>query len=266
MSRLLHGELVRLAATRLPVWTAVVAVAAGASITGLLALVGPEHATPPMPGIDTADGVALVLGINAMLLFLPALIGTVAVTSEYRHRTIGTTFLVAPRRARVLVAKLGVYSLVGLAYGAVTAASAGLALAGAAAVRGVPLGVTPAELGALLVRLALAAAVYTAIGVAIGALARHQLVAIGIVLGVFYFLEPLLMLVPGVNAVYAVLPGGATAALLASTFLGEAVAAEVPMLLAPQHLSAAGGALLLLAYAAAAAVAAVAVPLRRDLR
>ena len=35
----------------------------------------------------------------------------------------------------------------------------------------------------------------------------HQLLAIGIVLGYFYFLEHVLMLIPGVNTIYPFLPG-----------------------------------------------------------
>ena len=265
MTRLIRGEITRLFATRLPLLAAGIAVLAGATITGLLSLVGPENATPPMPGLDTAEGVGIVVGINGLLLFVPALIGAIAVTGEYRHRTIGTTFLVAPRRGAVLSAKLLVNGMLGLAYGMLTGAAAGLAVVGAAAARGIQPGVGPGELSLLLFRLAVAAAVYTVIGVAIGALARNQFAAIGIVLGYFYFLEPLLMLVPGVNQAFGYLPGGATAALMDSSFLGDAIASELPIL-APSSLTAAGGAAILLAYAAAATIVAIAVPLRRDLR
>lgn len=265
MNRLIRGEFVKLASTRLPVWAALLAVASGGAITGLIGFIGPEHSNPPMPGLDTPEGVAVVLGINAMLLFVPALIGTIAVTSEYRNRTIGTTFLVAPRRGAVLSAKLFVYGLMGLGYGALTSAAAGLAVMGAATARGVPLGTGAADLALLLVGLAVAAAVYMVMGVAIGALAGNQLIAVGIVLGHFYFLEPLLMIVPGINIVHPFLPGGATSALMGSTFLADAVASELSGLAAPT-VSAGLGAALLLAYAAVAAVAAVAVPLRRDLR
>lgn len=265
MMRLVRGEFTRLFATRLPVWSAALAVAAGALFTGLIGLVGTENGNPPMPGIDTPEGVAGVLGINGVLLFVPALIGTIAITGEYRHRTVGTTFLVAPRRGAVLAAKLVVFAAVGLGYGALMAGSAGVALVGAAAARGVALGATAGEIGLLLMRLAIAAAVYVLLGVAIGALARHQLVAVGIVLGTFYFLEPMLMILPGINLAYPYLPGGATASLLDFTFLGDAIASELP-LLAPRNVSALTGAGILVAYAAAASVAAIAVPLRRDLR
>ncbi|GAA1818320.1 ABC transporter permease [Agromyces neolithicus] len=265
MSRLIRGELTRLASTRLPLWTVLLAVASGGTMTALLGFIDPDQSNPPMPGLDTAEGVGVVLGINAMLLFVPALIGTIAVTSEYRHRTIGTTFLAAPHRGAVLSAKLLVYGLLGVVYGVLTSGAAGLAVSGAAAARGILLGTGPAELAMLLAGLAVAAAVYMVIGVAIGALAGNQLIAVGIVLGYFYFLEPLLMIVPGVNAVHPFLPGGATSALMGSTFLADALASELSGLAAPT-ISAGLGAGLLLAYAVVAAVAAVAVPLRRDLR
>lgn len=264
MMRLIRGETTRLFATRLPLWSAVLAVLAGGSVTGLLGLVGPAESTTPLPGLDTAEGVGIVVGINGLLLFVPALIGTIAITGEYRHRTIGATFLAAPRRGAVLVSKLLVYGALGLAYGVLTGMAAGLAVVGAASVHGLPLGVSLGELALLLARLAVAAMVYTVIGVAIGALARHQLLAVGIVLGYFYFLEHLLMIIPGVNMIYPYLPGGATSALLDFTFLGDAIGSETSLLV-PATISVLAGAGVLLAYAAAASLAAIAVPLRRDL-
>lgn len=59
------------------------------------------------------------------------------------------------------------------------------------------------------------------------------------------------MMVPGVNAIYPFLPGGATASLTSFDFLMVS-----PVL----------GAAILVAYAVIAAILAVSVPLRRDLR
>lgn len=265
MNRLIRGEFTKLFATRLPIWSLVIAAASGGALTGLLALVGPQNATPPLPGLDTVEGVGIVVGMSGLLLFVPALIGTIAVTSEYRHHTIGTTFLAAPRRGRVLAAKLVVFGALGIAYGVVASLFAGAAVVGAAALQGIELGIPLTGLVTLLARLSLAAAVYMILGVAIGALARHQLLAVGIVLGYFYFLEHVLMIIPGVNAIHSYLPGGATAALTDFTFLSDAIAEQLPTT-STVPTSPAIGALVLLAYAAAAACVAVAVPLRRDLR
>lgn len=265
MNRLIRGELAKLFATRLPMWSLIIAAGSGGGLTSMLAIVGPENATPPLPGLDTVEGVGIVVGMSGLLLFVPALIGTIAVTSEYRHRTIGTTFLAAPRRGRVLAAKLVVYGMLGIAYGLVASLFAGAAVALGATLQGVELGVPPAGLVTLLARLSLAAVVYMILGVAIGALARHQLLAVGIVVGYFYFLEHVLMIIPGVNAIHPYLPGGATAALTDFTFLSDAIAEQLPIA-STAPTSPAIGALVLLAYAAAAACVAIAVPLRRDLR
>ncbi|WP_433161559.1 ABC transporter permease subunit [Kribbella sp. CA-247076] len=264
MMQLIRGEFTRLWSVRLPRWVLLAAVLSGGGLTGILSLTGPENATPPMPGIDTPEGAGITVGIGGLMLFVPALLGTIAVTSEYRHRTIGTTFLAVPQRRRVLLAKLIVYGLSGLVYGVIASGASALALVGAAAVRGISLTIAPAELLVLLAKLAVAAAVYVVLGVAIGALAHNQLVAVGIVLGYFYFLEYVLMIIPGLNAIYAYLPGGATASLTAFTFLTDTVAAEMSTS-GPASMSPAGGALILLAYCAFSSVVAALVPLRRDL-
>jgi hypothetical protein len=260
----LRGELSRITATRLLLWAAIVAVAVAASLTGVLAFVGPEHANPPMPGIDTAEGAGMILGLGTVTLFIPALLGTVAVTSEYRHRTIGTTFLVVPRRGRVLGAKLLVFAVVGLVYGVLASLTTGLVLVSAAAIRGVELGVGLDDLAAVFGKLTIASAVYVLLGVAIGALARHQLLAIGVVLGYFYFLEYVIMLIPGVNVVYPYLPGGATASLTRFTFLTQTISEQTPLEAAPL-VSPLLGALILVGYTVVGALVALAVPLRRDI-
>ncbi|MGF2947663.1 ABC transporter permease [Microbacterium alcoholitolerans] len=261
----IRGELIKLSSLRLVLWTVLLAAACGALLTDALAFIGPENATPPMPGLDTADGVAIVLGLPTVMLFVPALIGTIAVTSEYRHRTIGTTFLAVPRRGRVLGAKLVVYTLLGLTYGIVCSVASGAALFAGAAARGVSIPVPIGEIVLPLIQLALAAAVYMVLGVSIGALARSQLIAIAIVLGYFYLLEFVLMMIPGVNAVYPFLPGGATASLTSFSFLTDAMA-EQTSLGSASLASPAMGAVILLAYAGVAGLVAVIVPLRRDLR
>ncbi|MEE6390335.1 ABC transporter permease [Microbacterium paraoxydans] len=260
-----YGEVLRLRATGVALWSALVALACGGGLTLLLALTGPQNAQPPMPDIDTPEGVGFVLGIGTVLLFVPALIGTIAIASEYRHRTIGTTLLVVPRRDRVLTAKLAVYTMLGLVYGMITSLSALLALIVATWTRGIPLGVDVADLTPALIQLSLAAAAYMLLGVGVGALARSPFVAIGVVLGYFLFVEYVLMMVPGVNVIYPFLPGGATASLTSFDFLTGAIASQTALTPATM-VSPMLGAAILLAYAVIAAILAVFAPLRRDLR
>jgi len=264
MKRVNTGELRRLFGTRIPAWAAVIALAAGAFFPAVISIVGPENATPPMPGLDTPEGVQIVLGIAGLTLFLPALLGVFAVAGEYQHRTIVTTFITAPRRGTVLVAKLLVYAFAGLGYGILLAASTGAVLLLHAGISGTPLGLASADLARDLAGVALAAVAYTAIGVAVGAITRNLLLAAGIVLGWFYLIEPMIMLIPGINTAYPLLPGGATASLVGFTFLTDAMSAQLH-LSGPSILSPWVGALVLFVYAAVAAAIAFVLPLRRDI-
>ncbi|MEU8249764.1 ABC transporter permease [Nonomuraea sp. NPDC048916] len=263
MTALLSAEWTRLTSTRLWLWGLLAALGSGA-LVGLLALVGPENFTPPLPGLDTTQGAHVLLGLLGFTVFAPALLGTIAVSSEYRHRTITTTTLFAPRRWTWLAAKLAVYTGAGLAYGALAATVAGGALFGAAALKGITLGLPAATVAALLARIALTMAVYTLLGVAVGALLRNQVTALVVVGAYFYMIETVLMLIPGIKVLYPYLPGGATAALTGFTYLADAIASQTGTS-AAQLLSAPAGGAVLVCYALIAVAIAVAAPLRRDI-
>ena len=132
------------------------------------------------------------------------------------------------------------------------------------AVHGTELGLGVGAVFGMVLKFGAAAAIYMLLGVGIGAVARHQLLAIGIVLGYFYLLENIMMIVPGVNALYPFLPGGATSALTGSAglqdMLAEQTGLSAPLLQAPLV-----GALLLLGYAIVAAAVATDWSLRRDI-
>ncbi|MDN3242631.1 hypothetical protein [Glycomyces tritici] len=262
MNRLVRAELRRLFSTPLWRWGPPVAVLSGGALTAVAVLVGPENFDPPMPGIDTGPGVRLALSLIGLTVLAPALFGALAVTSEYRHRTITYTFLFAPRRHRVLAAKLAAYALAGTGYGLIVAGSAAIALYGAASARGIEVGASPGAVAAMLACLAAAMAAYTVIGVGAGALLRDQTAALAVLGAYLYMVEHLLVLIPGVGAVYPFLPGGATAALTQASLMGEAsieVTGSAAALLPP-----ALGAAVLLAYALLAAAAGVLLPMRRD--
>ncbi|MFE2499960.1 ABC transporter permease [Streptomyces scopuliridis] len=263
MSALIKAEFRRLLATRLWLWALLTAVVLGGGMVGLLTAVGPENFSPPMPGLETKEGVLSVFGMLGFTVFVPAALGTLAMTSEYRHRTATFTFLFAPQRWQVLTAKLVTFGVAGLVYGLVQTGSAGAGFFGALAARGVTPGLATGTVIELLLRLALTMAVYTLLGVAMGALIRNQIVALAVVIGYLYMGELILMMIPGVNLLYPLLPGGATASLTSFTYLADVLADELstsPVSL----LSPVGGGLLLAGYALVAAAVAVLVPMRRD--
>lgn len=247
---MIKAELLRLVSTRLWLWSLVAAVLCGGGLVTLFALLGPENVQPPMPALDTPEGIRSVLGVLTVTALVPAVIGTVAMTSEYRHRTITVTFLFAPRRWRILTAKLVAFAVAGVCYGLTMAVSAGLALA----VHGdfvVPL------------RLAATMAIYMVLGVGVGALVRNQVAALAVVVGYLYFAELALLAIPGVNVVYPYLPGGATAALTDFAYIVDSLAEQTGQA-GRELLSAPMGAVVLAGYALVACALAIAFPLRRD--
>ncbi|WP_239091135.1 ABC transporter permease [Asanoa iriomotensis] len=259
----MRAELRRLLATRM--WSALLLAAAvlGGAMFGAMALVGPENFDPPMPGLDTETGLRAILGILGYTAFVPAAAGAIAATSEHRHHTAAVTFLFAPRRGRVLAAKLATYAVAGLAYGVVLAGSAGAALFTVAAARGISLGMPAGTVLALLARIGVAMMVYVLIGAGMGALIRNQVAALCVVIGYLYVGEPVLMMIPGVNALYPILPGGATAALTDFTYLADAMSDQLGSGTVPLLPPVVGG-LVLSAYALTAAAIAVLIPMRRD--
>ncbi|MFG2043668.1 ABC transporter permease [Dactylosporangium sp. NPDC048998] len=264
MTQLIKAEFRRLLATRMWFGLLLTAALLAGGLIGAMTLVGPEHFNPPMPGLDTEAGIRSILGILGYTAFVPAAIGTVAATSEYRHHTAAVTFLFAPRRWQVLAAKLITYGVAGLAYGIVLAGTAAVAFFGVAAARGVSLGLAAGTVLALLARIGVAMVVYLLLGVGVGALIRNQVVALFVVVGYLYMGETLIMMIPGANQLYPVLPGGATASLTDFTYLADALSQQLAT--TPVHLlPPAAGALLLVAYALAAAAIAVIVPMRRDI-
>ena len=86
----------------------------------------------------------------------------------------------------------------------------------------------------------------------------------GVVLGYFYFLEYVLLIIPGINTIYPFLPGGATAGLTSFTFITNAVT-EHTASDGPTLLPAPAAALVLIGYASITAGFATLAPLRRDL-
>jgi ABC-2 type transport system permease protein len=258
---MIAGEVKRLLSTRIWLWGTLAALASGGFVA-LLALVGPENFQPPLPPLRTEDGTRALLGMVVVTTIIPAMLGTTAITSEYRHQTITITYLFVPRRWAVLAAKLGVYAMAGLLYGLIAVTALGLGLVGAAAVHGTTLGLPVGTVVLLLLRISLAMAVYMVLGVAVGALLRNQIAAV-LTVGIYlYVVETALLVVPGVHVVYPFLPGGATAGLTGFTYLADATAQQTGTV--THLLSAPVGALVLLAYVLVASAVAVAVPLRRD--
>ena len=152
----------------------------------------------------------------------PVLLGALAVTGEFRHKTLTPTFLAEPHRSVVLGAKFVSELLLGAGFGVIAfLTSVGT---GAAALAAFGLDTELGEPGtwALIGRGVLAMALWATIGVGLGSLVPNQVAAIVIVLAFTQFIEPILRLAASLNDVTATvgqfLPGAASDALVGASF------------------------------------------------
>ena len=117
----------------------------------------------------------------SVITTLALLLGVVGMAGEYRHGTIITTLLAAPRRCDIVVAKVAAHALTGAAMAVVT-----IAVSLAIAVPWLMSAGVDVHLTAEVVRAAAAfiatTALYGALGVCAGAVFRNQTAAVGVVL------------------------------------------------------------------------------------
>lgn len=246
MRRLVRAELFKQRSTR-------TTLSLFASMLGLIVLVELLHGFGlPADRLGERANQLMVLGRGEFLAALfAALLGALSITSEIRHGTIRPTFLVTPRRARVIAAKGYASTLFGAAFG--LAGSALAASVGVAALhaRGIDVRLDGSEVVLLIAGGAAAAAFLAAIGVGIGALVRHQVPTMIGICAWLLFIEGLLVGdVAGIRKVGKFAPGAA----------GQALSGQFPGVL----LGVAAGGLLLAAYAIAAAFVGAIVTVRRD--
>lgn len=178
--------------------------------------------------------------------------GILAVAGEYRHKTIGGTYLVSPARGRVIGAKLVVYTVFGMLAG-VVCALVGLAVAAAWwSDKGASFAWGDSAMWATTGGGIAWDAAFAAIGVGVGALFRNLTGAIAAALAWIALVEGVVGQLIGNLARW--LP------YYAGQALGAGGASMLPQKLLPRW----GGAVVLAVYAAAFAVAAVSTSVRRD--
>lgn len=172
------------------------------------------------PGLDLAP--LLYSFASSIGYVFPVLLGALAVTTEFRHRTLTTTFLAEPHRTTVLSGKFVSQLIVGAVFGVIGFATSVGAGAAALAAFGLDTGLDSSDTWALVGRGILAMALWGTIGVGLGALVPNQVAAIVIVIAFTQFVEPVLRLVLSLNEATAsigrYLPGAASDALVGASF------------------------------------------------
>lgn len=276
MNRLLLSEFHKVFTTKLW-WALLIPVAAialllgfaGAAVAGLSAIVEDAGLTP-------AIALTMPLSMEQTTVFA-AVLGVIGGAGEFRHRTIGATYLTASSRGTVLAAKAIVHAGLGVLYGVVTAV---LCTAGAMVRSGTDTFPSTTDTLAIAAAGIVGVAGWCVLGVGIGMVVNNQIAVLVVVLVYMLFAEGLIGLllgtVLGADDLPKYLPGSGSTALqtdhgitvFASTFDDEAfgVREVVESLVgSADQLSWWGGGLLFAAYTAAFVAAGWFVGERRDI-
>ncbi len=208
MTALVRSELLRIRRTRATWGVLAAALLLVLAWTGMvLADVGTVTSFP-RGSIKLRDALLGSAGIGSLPLLV---LGVLAVTGEFHHRTATSTFLVTPRRWRVIAAKAIACTLIAVPIGVV--------LMAAPLITGILAGAIDLAPGTALAgnaaRGLLGFACWALLGVGVGAAIRNQTIAVAVPLLWFGVVEQIL---PSYQLQWLLpwLPGGVSAALAGS--------------------------------------------------
>jgi ABC-2 type transport system permease protein len=205
MNNLIRSELLKQRTVRLPaIALAAAAIAGGLTAIALITTTG--HAgNPPL---DRHSLSQIVHGPFAIVVGAALFLGVFGTAGELRHQTITSTLLVAPRRGRLVTAKVLVHAGLGATL-AVVASAVNLAVAIPwLSFEGIPLGGPIDAIRVLLGGIA-AAALFGAAGAGLGVLLGNQTAAVGISLVWLLAVEGLVVSLTSTPTLHEWLPGGA---------------------------------------------------------
>ena len=208
MNDLIRSELRKQRSVRLPAIALTAAGVAGALTAIALITTAGHDGNPPLQRGSLTE---LVHAPYAIVAGAALLAGILGVAGEFRHRTITSGLLAAPRRGRLLSAKVVVHAGFG-ALLAVVAAAVNLAVAIPwLSAQGVLLS-GPVDVAQVLIGGVAAGALFGAAGAGLGALIPNQTAAVTVSLVWLLAVEGLVVSFTSTPAVQRWLPGGALSA------------------------------------------------------
>ena len=227
MRAALVAEYRKLLSTRMW-WVLLIALAAYLGFIGVVLaasfVFAPEDQSgTTLHGLDAAKAIYGVT--NAIGYVFPLVIGSLAMTTEFRHQTITQSLLVEPRRGVFLGAKLIATVPLGLLYGVVGTAAVVVASAPVLGGWGDGAYLGRSDVIEVLALSVVVTAIWAVIGVAFGSVVPNQVAAIVVILAFTQFVEPIarfaLGAFDGLDQVAKFLPGAAADGLIGASFLGS---------------------------------------------
>jgi hypothetical protein len=258
MKNLLRSEWRKVITTKL--WWGLMAAAAAIAALAVVSQIastssgGPPGTVSPDPFIQASNQQSLAAAAAAGGVFALAF-GIIMMTTEFRHLTSRPTFLIQPRRGRVIGAKLIVAAAIGAVYGLASVVVVVAVMSPWLGTKGVSIGWVSNGLVVTLTRAVIAMAIYAVVGVGVGVLVRNQLAAVIGALAFLYVVEDLFAVIPFLKGCFRFLPGPAGGALVGSTSPGIGGPALTPV----------QGGLVFLGWGLALALAGWAFTMRRDI-
>jgi ABC-2 type transport system permease protein len=216
MIRLVQAEFVKLFSTKLWLWLLLGAFAMTALFMSFT--IGFDGAAGnTAPRLTTPEGQRNLFSVAASSGVWSLILGTIAVTGEFRHQTVTPTFLATPHRGRVVIAKLIAYLITGIGYGVATIAL-GLAVALPwLSSKNIDFSLGDNGIPGTLLGVIVGVAIYALLGVGLGALIRNQIAALVGALVYLFIIEQFLAAIPKVRDYYKFFPGGANSSLTNAT-------------------------------------------------
>lgn len=261
LGRLVRSEVLKIRSTRL--WWAlllgaILLVVVQAGFTA--AFEGEDQGFGDVSVLPTGDSPELLRTVYTQGFFggyiFALILGITGLTGEYRYQTITPTFLVAPRRHPVVLAKIIAHLIFGAIYGVACTAAAILAGGIVLAAKGFDIGLTAEGVPRAIAMSVLAMALWTLVGIGVGTLITNQIAAILVGVAVAYIVEPLFGLVLGgldIEAVGKFLPTAASTGFFESFSYGQSLLVWWQ------------GGMVLLGYAGVFALLGVLLSVRRDI-
>ncbi len=197
MIPIIRSEWLKLRTTAVPWVLTGIALVVNALLILVIFLTRPDFAgqgTPPGYTVPhTTQQLRNLVGSGFQGYLFALLLGTLIVTTEFRHKTVTTSFLVTPVRAALVAGKLLFAAICGAVLAVImlvaTVIGGGLTLAA----RGGSFSQMAHQIPAVAPGMILVFALFAILGVGVGSVLTNQVAAIIVVLGWFIILEGILV-------------------------------------------------------------------------